>query len=329
MILDKFLPPFIDFMDENFGRGEHKYVFITSEKYNYGLTPEHNVEFLYTDDDIFIILLGYMKKARKIILHGLWRDKVNQILYDNKELLKKCYWAMWGGDFYFPEKHSKIKKEIMKNIRFCLTQLKDDYEYIKKYYNIKGTVIYLKVGYPSNLYKTSKKIAINQCEKTKFLVGNSATETNNHQYIFQKLKKYEKANVEIISPLSYGDVSYASLIQKKGQNIFGSKFLALTEMLSIDKYTELLSSIDIAIFAHDRQQAIGNIMTLLGLGKKVYIKKNIATWSFLQQYNLKVFDIEQLDLKKMKIEDAEFNIGIMKRNFSYKELINDCKKYLN
>ncbi len=36
MILDKFLPPFIDFVDECFGRNNHKYVFITSEKYLYG-----------------------------------------------------------------------------------------------------------------------------------------------------------------------------------------------------------------------------------------------------------------------------------------------------
>jgi len=94
MVLDKFLAPFIDFVDEHFGREEHHYIFITSEKYNYGLTPEHNVEFLYTDDDIYITLLKYMKISKKIILHGLWRDKVDVLLYFNQELLKKCYWVM-------------------------------------------------------------------------------------------------------------------------------------------------------------------------------------------------------------------------------------------
>ena len=67
MILDKFLAPFINFVDEHFGRENHRYVFITSEKYDYGLTPEHKVEFLYKDDDIFITLLEYMKIAKKII----------------------------------------------------------------------------------------------------------------------------------------------------------------------------------------------------------------------------------------------------------------------
>ena len=101
MILDKFLAPFIDFVDEHFGRENHHYVFITSEKYEYGLTPEHKVEFLHTDDDIFITLLEYMKMAKKVIVHGLWRDKIDVLLYFNQKLLKKCYWFMWGRRFLF------------------------------------------------------------------------------------------------------------------------------------------------------------------------------------------------------------------------------------
>jgi len=80
MTPEKFLSPFIDFVDKHFGRGQHKYVFITSEKYLFGLTPSHDVEFLHTDEDIFTTLAAYMQDARKIILHGLWRDKIDQLL---------------------------------------------------------------------------------------------------------------------------------------------------------------------------------------------------------------------------------------------------------
>ncbi len=139
MILDKFLPPFIDFVDQYFGRDGHCYVFVTGEKYEYGLTQEHNVEFLPNDDDIFITLYSYMKIAKKIILHGLWRDKVDVLLYFNQELLKKCYWIMWGGDFYFPEKHSKIRHEVIKNMRHCVPVTYDDYLYIKSHYDSNAT----------------------------------------------------------------------------------------------------------------------------------------------------------------------------------------------
>ncbi|MCD8477783.1 MAG: hypothetical protein LRY68_07685 [Sulfurospirillum sp.] len=96
MILDKFLAPYIDFVDEHFGRAEHHYVFITSPKYLYGLTPEHKVEFLHTNDDIFMTLLAYMQEAEKIILHGLWREKVDMLLYFHPKLLKKMFLVYLG-----------------------------------------------------------------------------------------------------------------------------------------------------------------------------------------------------------------------------------------
>ena len=94
MILDKFIPNFIEFVDKYFEQKDHKYVLITSEKYNYGLKKEHNIEFLHTDDEIFTTLVQYMNEAEKIVLHGLWREKVNLILKENPLLLKKCFWII-------------------------------------------------------------------------------------------------------------------------------------------------------------------------------------------------------------------------------------------
>jgi hypothetical protein len=151
MILSNFLAPFIDFVDENFGRENHHYVFITSEKYEYGLTPEHKVEFLHTDDDIFITLLKYMKMAKKIILHGLWRDKVDVLLYFNQKILKKCYFFMWGGDFYFPKTKSKIRHKIIKNIGYLVNVLENEYDLVKIWYDATGKYIQ-SFGYPSNIF---------------------------------------------------------------------------------------------------------------------------------------------------------------------------------
>ena len=48
--------------------------------------------------------------------------------------------------------------------------------------------------------------------------------------------------------------------------------LASLWSLPLSDYLKILGKIDIAIFNHERQQAVGNITSLLGLGKKVYIK---------------------------------------------------------
>ena len=41
--------------------------------------------------------------------------------------------------------------------------------------------------------------------------------------------------------------------------------------MPFNQYLEFLGKIDIAIFNHRRQQGFGNAITLLGLGKKVYL----------------------------------------------------------
>ena len=96
MILSNFLAPFIDFVDENFGRDNHHYVFITSEKYEYGLTPEHKVEFLYTDDDILVkvpngILNENINLNENLHHINLSNNKVDIKLYNNFLSSKQIY----------------------------------------------------------------------------------------------------------------------------------------------------------------------------------------------------------------------------------------------
>ena len=323
MILDKFLAPYIDFVDENFGRESHHYVFITSEKYEYGLTPEHKVEFLHTDDDIFITLLDYMKMAKKIILHGLWRDKVDILLYFNQELLKKCYWVMWGGDFYFPVTKSLIKKQVIKKIRHFVTYVKGDYELAQKWYGAKGEY-HECFMYPSNLYKEydikpKKHTTINT------QLGNSADPSNNHIEVLEKLRKYKDEDIKIFTPLSYGNQEYAKEVIAYGQKIFKEKFVPLTEFMLFEKYLDFLGSIDIAIFAHKRQQAMGNTITLLGLGKKVYMRSDITPWQLFEDIDVKLYDVVDIQIDLMDKQTQKENQEKIKEYFSEENYLNQLK----
>lgn len=42
----------------------------------------------------------------------------------------------------------------------------------------------------------------------------------------------------------------------------------IVDFMDFNEYINFLSTIDIAIFNHKRQQGMGNIITLLGMGKK-------------------------------------------------------------
>jgi hypothetical protein len=317
MIVDKFLAPFIDFVDVNMGRENHHYVFITSEKYLYGLTAEHNVEFLHTNEDIFITLLAYMQEAEKIILHGLWREKVDMLLYFHPELLKKCFWFIWGGDFYFPEKQNWFKKQIIKDIGHIVTDNRGDFELIKTWYGAKGMNIPC-FGYPSNLYKelqsTPKK------DKTIFIqLGNSADPSNQHSEALQILEYYKEEDIKIFVPLTYGNKEYAQGVIAEGYRLLGDKFFPIVEHMPYEEYMRFLENIDIAIFNHNRQQAMGNIVTLLGMGKKVYLNKT-TIWDYFAQDEIEVFSLADFDLHLLEQDEKEHNIDIIKARYSSEKL---------
>lgn len=177
MILDKFLPPFIDFIAENFGFSNHIFVMIDKIQYKYGLTIEHPVIWIDKKYKYFKLLM-LMYKAEKIIIHGLWNDFLIKLLYYQPWLLKKSYWVMWGGDFYFPETQNVVKKQVIKNMGHFITYIRGDYELVQKWYGAKGEY-HECLMYPSNLYK-ELNIKPKEHSTINIQVGNSATETNHH-----------------------------------------------------------------------------------------------------------------------------------------------------
>ena len=324
MILDKFIPNFIEFVDKYFEQKDHKYVLITSEKYNYGLKKEHNIEFLHTDDDIFTTLVQYMNEAKKIVLHGLWREKVNLILKENPLLLKKCFWIMWGGDFYFPQKQSELQKYVIENVPYLVTGTKGEVDYVRNNYNAKGEHIEAFV-YTSNLFKkinSSPKID----GKIRILVGNSSTETNQHFEVFNKLEIYKNENIEIFVPLSYGDFKYGMQVMKVGYEIFGDKFKPIIDFMNEQDYYKFLSTIDIGIFNHNRQQGMGNIITLLGMGKKVYMNPEVTTYEMFIDKNIKVDRFKLFDLNLLTPKIVQKNISLIEKYFSEDEFSKQLSK---
>jgi len=328
MILDKFLPPFIDFVNEHFDASNHKFIFIGKPKYEYGLTPEHEVEWIdYSEIESFK-LLHYMYSAQKIILHGLWVNQIDELLFRHSWLLKKCYWVMWGGDFYFPEKQSWVKKQVIKKMGYLVTGTPGDYELAKKWYGAIGKHIKC-FTYPSNLYK-EYDIKPKSHSIINIQLGNSATDTNNHIEVLEKLLiKYKDKNIKIYVPLSYGDKEYAKIVISEGRKLFGEKFVPLTEFMPLEKYLEFLSRIDIAIFAHKRQQAFGNIITLLGMGKKVYLNKVSTINGVCREFNIKVFSLDEFNIELIDDKTRKLNIENVKKHFSKESLVRSLSYWIN
>ena len=219
------------------------------------------------------------------------------------------------------------EKQVIRKIKHFITYIKGDFEYVKKWYGAKGK--YHKCFmYPSNLYKEHNfKKRIN--DTLNIQVGNSADPTNNHIEILEILKKDKQKNIKIYAPLNYGDQNYANNVISKGKEIFGNKFVPITKFMPINLYHEFLTDIDIAIFAHKRQQAMGNIITLLGLGKKVYMRDSISSWQFFKDIKVKTFNYQNIQLDILDNSTKEANIKKIRSYFSEKTYITQLRAFLN
>lgn len=65
--------------------------------------------------------------------------------------------------------------------------------------------------------------------------------------------------------------------------------------MDYEKYVELLSTCNVGIYYNDRQQGMGNINTLLRLGKKVYLRKGTSMWNNYKKNNFILFDVDELN----------------------------------
>lgn len=344
---DKFIKDYIKFINKNLDMEEHFFFIFSREDINDKRFENFkNIEIIKIEKKI----LNYLKLIKvyrhlyelaviseKIIVHSLLEIRVVMFFNLFKKLTRKSYWYIWGGDLYdyiysntsIKRKiHYIVSRKIKSMFKGYITHIRGDYELAQKWYSAKGKYLEC-LMYPSNLYKEVKL----KEEKKEYLaiqIGNSATFTNNHFEIFEKLKKFKNKNIKIYCPLSYGNKKYAEKVVKKGKNIFGEKLILMTEFLEYPKYLEFLSQIDIAIFAHDRQQAVGNITSLLSMKKTVYLKKEVTTYDMLEELGVKIKLFDNLDsLEIFEEEVLEKNREIIKERFSEKRLIEDLEKIFN
>jgi len=90
--------------------------------------------------------------------------------------------------------------------------------------------------------------------------------------------------------------------------------------MPFEKYLEFLSKIDVAIFNHKRQQAMGNITTLLGLGKTVYMRNESTLYVALLNMGFKILDIDNFNLSLISEIDKNHNIQLAKSIYSKENL---------
>lgn len=310
---DKFTIRYINFMKMYMKEYKHLFVIVKG-----------NFEPKVSKSDIVIIdtykqliLNSKVRKniytCRKIIISGMYYKVGSIMQLYSRTIWNKIYLQFWGADFYryrlitnHDKKIIKEKRIVNNCIKKCaavLNLIEEDFYELKKIFPVadKHFCAPMPADPKKEIDYTKYREQNNDNEVCRILVGNSATKENRHLQVFQMLSMLKNENIEICCPLSYGDNKYKKQVISEGKRYFGDKFKPLKEFLEIEEYVEFLSTCDVGIFNNNRQQAMGNITLLAGIGKKIYLCSDTSMWKFFKKSGLCIYDIE--DLKKSQLKD--------------------------
>ena len=263
-----------------------------------------------------------------VVIHFLNKNALNILSQIDPEI--KVVWIGWGGDYYWlidtlPKfnlytrqtsryinaKNSYLIKKIKKisrisklkalqRINYFSPVLKSEYDMIKlNYPNFKPKYIEWNYGNLQDNY--IKGYEDFQLKGKNLLIGNSATPTNNHLDIFEKLNSTNSLGNfdKIFLPLSYGNKQYKEFIITQANFSLGTKANIISDFLPYEDYMKILQTCDNVIMGHIRQQAMGNIITLLYLGAKIYFPEESVVYKHLINKGYHVFTIDKISNEEL------------------------------
>jgi len=308
-------------------------------------------------------LLMHLSAYSAIVVHGLFFPWQEQIILSAPENIKIA-WVFWGGEIYsreelkkkylstlskfilFLKKTKDLRKNLIHNtkkyfpnkgtfkrINYCLTDVEEDFDLVKSKFN--PDMLALWYNYYS-IEETTGELRFLQTNGKNILIGNSGTLENNHLNAFLKLRKFNLNHSKIIVPLSYGESWIIRLLEKIGSFLFKDKFLPLAQFIERNEYSKILLSCSIVIMPHYRPQAMGNILTTLWLGSKVYLSNRNPLSAYFKKLGIHIFSIENdlnpsnrkalLPLEKEKVEQ---NRKILLQQYGMENMLEKTKIIVN
>ena len=312
--LDKFTQDFYRFICSYFKKQDNYFLFYGSQ---------HEFDFEVDDNRVFWCdsydalkkhsIVKVAKKCDLILYSGLFGSE-NCVKKFGFNSLKKTYIHLWGGDFYVFRKlnsygcRTKIKfffrRFVIDHAAGIINLLPDEYLDLCKLCRPKGISFVAPMCGDGSVIEliNSLKDSGKSVSPVKILLGNSATDSNQHVKALKMLEKFKNENIKIICPLSYGDETYRNKVIDFGKRIFGEKFYPIVSYMDKEQYYGIIAGCTIAIFNNNRQQAIGNINAALALNCKVFIRNDTPMWNtYYEERKMELYNVE--DIEHMNFSD--------------------------
>lgn len=274
------------------------------------ITPHRNVfiELSKCGDNIYFskenslnLINKYGRQADWVFIHALNLRKY-QIVQIRRSVSHKIIWRVWGHDILQKPNEKNAIKKVGKAVldKLYINKVREFYGIGTgfKYDNILiaerfGSVrtFPLSYTYQKGLEDVYKAVGENKTvptKRTRIMIGHSGNEIMNHIKILKALNHLSGDPIQIVLVLSYGKADYIQKVKEFALNNYKEDEIDIVEdFFPMERYLELLNSVDVAVFDQVGSAALGNLTPLLYFNKKFVFNKDGLM--------KKVFDIEKLD----------------------------------
>lgn len=243
-------------------------------------------------------------KITKIVLSEISMqnfDYKNQISFQ-KLIIKTLNIFRWGTT-----KSIEFNKSLIR-INYFLCLALDEYNYLNRIFINLPEFIQL----PYSIIRENYDINIDKHKK--IIIGNNRGIYNNHFEVLDIISKYSNTEkFEFILLFNYGIKSnYSEKVLKDALLI--KNMTILNDFLSYNDFQKIYENVGAIVINGFRQMAMGNILTALCNGVKVYLNEKNVMFNWFKNEGFLVFNIEDFEnhLRTDKLlltkDEIEFNL---------------------
>lgn len=282
---------------------------------------EYDAVVFHSLNDVFKLFIKLIPKRLNICWIGFGFD-----YYDYNQILPGRAVVKKGMKYFIKNKILNLDASYQRINYFCPV-LESEFESVALRLKLDAKYIDWNYGSSDNIVEKLKGDYVNG---DSILLGNSASETNNHLEIIDELVKINEKR-EVIIPLSYGDNNYAEMISAKLKST-SLNYTVLRDFLTQEEYFSILKRCAFVIMNHKRQQAAGNILIMLSLGAKVFLDKDNPLYDYFKGIGFKVFNKDDWSCKtfsSLSRNDMEINKSLSLKCFNPEVTINKTNILVN
>ena len=297
-------------------------ILITKTKSNLSylssLLKDANIVFLYDFCSYKSQILPFLNKETIVI----WRFFGYEYYSTKPKLIfsKSTIKALYETDsrpriaskllLYIKREYEKrlLRKNLkrIKMIDYILCVCFEEYEFLKNFWAVPS---YLRM----NLFGEISLEGYPDKKNNTIIFGNSRNPANNHLDVLDIFSSVNTANLKILMFFSYGRIgNYSRIVETQASKIAG--ITIVKDFLPKEEFTNIYREASILIINSYRQMALGNIVTGIKNGLKIYLNDKNVLKDWLLNNGLKIFSITDLkaDLLnnniKLSMEDMYHNI---------------------